>query len=176
MKGNEEQFAELIQRYEKSLYKFIVSKVKHTKIEYMAEDICQESFYKAYRHLNHFREEEACMSTWLFTIARNTVIDELRKSKDAMYLEDSPQELAAGCKELPEALLLQYERASMVKQAIGRLPNNQRKAVMLREYEEKNYEEIAKMLNVTVCSVKSLLFRARHRIKFMLTPFMQDIS
>lgn len=142
----------------------------------MAEDLCQETFYKAYRYLNNFREEEARMSTWLFTIARNTVIDEMRKNKHSMYLEDSPEEPSDGNKELPEALVLQEERASMVKRAIGRLPKNQRKAVMLREYEDKNYEEIAQQLNVTICSVKSLLFRARHSLKFTLTPFMQDTS
>jgi RNA polymerase sigma factor (sigma-70 family) len=174
--GNVELFAEIIQRHEKRVYAFIIKMVKNTNIEYMAEDLCQETFYKAYRYLYTFRKKDASLSTWLHTIARHAVIDELRKSRYSIYLEDSPINLSANCEELPEFILIQNERASMVQLAIGYLPTNQKKAIILREYEGKNYEEIAKILNATTSSVKSLLFRARNSIKFALDHFMQDTS
>ncbi len=79
--GNVQLYNELMRRYERKILAFIYHMLKSAHMEAHAEDLCNETFYKAYRSLQTFREVEASFSTWLYTIARNTVLSELRKSK-----------------------------------------------------------------------------------------------
>ncbi len=79
--GNVELYNELMRRYERKILAFIFHMLKSAQLESLAEDLCNETFYKAYRSLHSFREVEATFSTWLYTIARNTVLSELRKHK-----------------------------------------------------------------------------------------------
>lgn len=171
--GNVESYAELITRYEKKIYAFVVNILRPYRDEALAEDLCQETFYKAFKSLKTFRDEDALFSTWLYTIARNTVISELRRSKNTeVYIEDTNTISLHSSDQLPEQKLLQEERTGMIRDAINLLPENQRSAIILREYEEMDYKEIATILGLTVSSVKSLLFRARQSIKIQLEPYM----
>ena len=174
--GNVELYAELMARYERKILSFIYHMLKSTQLEMMAEDFCAETFFKAYRSLQTFREVEASFSTWLYTIARNTVLSELRKQKNAsVSLEDSgyiPRAQAVDA--LPEETMLRRERVSMVREAINNLPEKQRSALILREYDQLDYQEIANILGQTVSSVKSLLFRARSSVKMQLTPYIAE--
>lgn len=173
--GNIECYAELISRYEKKIFAFVLHMLRQAHLEHMAEDICQETFYKAYRSIHSFRDVEATFSTWLYTIARNTVLSELRKSRNSdVYLEDTLQVPVASDERMPEQQLLRVEREVMVRQAINNLPEKQRSALILREYEQMEYNEIATILDLTVSSVKSLLFRARQSIKTQLESYMMD--
>ncbi len=173
--GNVERYGELIRRYEKKIFAFVSHMLRQTHLEHMAEDICQETFYKAYRSIHSFRDVEATFSTWLYTIARNTVLSELRKSRNAdVYLEDTLQVPVASFERLPEQQLLQSEREVLVRQAINNLPEKQRSALILREYEQMDYNEIATIMDLTVSSVKSLLFRARQSIKVQLESYILE--
>lgn len=173
--GNVECYAELIRRYEKKIFSFVLHMLRQSHVEHMAEDICQETFYKAYKSIHSFRDVEATFSTWLYTIARNTVLSELRKSRNSdVYLEDTLQEPVTSHERLPEQQLLQTEREVLVRQAINSLPEKQRSALILREYEQMDYNEIASILDLTVSSVKSLLFRARQSIKVQLESYIVD--
>ncbi|WP_400163770.1 RNA polymerase sigma factor [Brevibacillus sp. TJ4] len=173
--GNVECYAELIRRYERKILSFVTHLLRQSNLQHVAEDICQETFYKAYKSIHSFRDVEATFSTWLYTIARNTVLSELRKSRNSdVYLEDAQQMPMASVKSLPEAVLLRNERERMVRQAINSLPEKQRSALILREYEQLDYNEIAVILNLTVSSVKSLLFRARQSIKGQLETYIMD--
>jgi RNA polymerase sigma factor (sigma-70 family) len=176
--GRVDYYAELINRYERRILAFILHMLKSYNMENLAEDLTQETFYKAFRSLQTFRDVEASFSTWLYTIARNTVLSELRKSRNSeVYLEDSKQQPARiALDKLPEQELLRTERVHLVRQAINRLPEKQRTALILREYEQLDYKEIAMILNSTVSSVKSLLFRARHSIKQQLEPYILDTA
>jgi len=85
--GNVQLFSELMRRYQRKILAFIYHMLKSSKLELLAEDMCSETFYKAYRSLHSFREVDASFSTWLYTIARNTVLSELRKQKkQGMFL------------------------------------------------------------------------------------------
>jgi RNA polymerase sigma-70 factor (ECF subfamily) len=149
--------------------------LKSAKLELMAEDLCSETFYKAYRSLHSFRELDASFSTWLYTIARNTVLSELRKQKAGnVPLEELNVVPEAPPNVMPEMRLLQNERMSMVREAINNLPEKQRSALILREYEQLDYQEIANILGQTVSSVKSLLFRARASVKTQLEPYFDE--
>ena len=173
--GNLECYAELIRRYEKKILSFVTHLLRQAHLEHIAEDICQETFYKAYKSIHSFRDVEATFSTWLYTIARNSVLSELRKSRNSdVYLDDTLQVPMASPKTLPEQVLLRNERESMVRLAINSLPEKQRSALILREYEQMDYTEIATILDLTVSSAKSLLFRARQSIRGQLETYILD--
>lgn len=170
--GNIELYSELMRRYQRKILAFIYHMLKGANLELLAEDLCSETFYKAYRSLHSFREVDASFSTWLYTIARNTVLSELRKQKaihvpidEAGYTPTAPPDA------VPEQRLLQNERMSLVREAINNLPEKQRSALILREYDQLEYQEIANILGQTVSSVKSLLFRARTSVKAQLEPY-----
>lgn len=173
--GNVELYSELIDRYERKILAFIFHMLKSAKMEVLAEDLCQETFYKAFRSLQTFREVEASFSTWLYTIARNTVLSELRKQKTGkISLEESGYIPQAAFEAMPEQTILRNEKVSMVREAINNLPEKQRSALILREYDQLDYQEIANILGQTVSSVKSLLFRARASVKAQLEPYMME--
>lgn len=170
--GNVELYSELMQRYQRKILAFIFHMLKSAKLELLAEDLCSETFYKAYRSLHSFREMDATFSTWLYTIARNTVLSELRKQKAAnVSLDEAGFEPIASAELAPEQQLLRNERMAMVREAINNLPEKQRSALILREYDQLDYQEIANILGQTVSSVKSLLFRARASVKAQLEPY-----
>lgn len=173
--GNVALYAELIQRYERKILSFIYHMLKSAHLEMIAEDLCQETFYKAFRSLNTFREVEASFSTWLYTIARNTVLSELRKQKKTKVpLEESGVIPEAPLDTVPEYAILRGEKVDLVRVAINNLPEKQRSALILREYEQLDYQEIAHILGQTVSSVKSLLFRARASVKNQLEPYFME--
>jgi RNA polymerase sigma factor (sigma-70 family) len=173
--GNVELYSTLMGRYQKKILSFVYHMLKSAKLEIMAEDISSETFYKAYRSLHSFREVDASFSTWLYTIARNTVLSELRKQKTAhLSLDDSTYIPAAPPEEAPEQRLLRNEKVSMVREAINSLPEKQRSALILREYDGMDYQEIANILGQTVSSVKSLLFRARASVKTQLESYFTE--
>lgn len=170
--GNVELYSELMRRYQRKILAFIYHMLKSSKLELLAEDLCSETFYKAYRSLHSFRELDASFSTWLYTIARNTVLSELRKQKSAhVSLDESGFEPVAALDAVPEQHVLRNERMAMVREAINNLPEKQRSALILREYDQLDYQEIANILGQTVSSVKSLLFRARASVKTQLEPY-----
>lgn len=173
--GNVELYAELMRRYERKILAFIFHMLKSAHMESMADDLCQETFYKAYRSLQTFREVDASFSTWLYTIARNTVLSEMRKHKHVKVSLDQTGEIAhAPPDTLPELSMLRNEKVSMVRDAINNLPEKQRSALILREYDQLDYQEIANILGQTVSAVKSLLFRARASVKVQLEPYFSD--
>jgi RNA polymerase sigma factor (sigma-70 family) len=142
--GNVQLYNELMRRYERKILAFIFHMLKNTQMEAIAEDLCNETFYKAYRSLHSFREIEASFSTWLYTIARNTVLSELRKNKSVQVsLEQSGLTPHASFDAMPEQAMLRNEKVSMVREAINSLPEKQRSALILREYDQMDYQEIA---------------------------------
>jgi RNA polymerase sigma-70 factor (ECF subfamily) len=173
--GNVQLYEELMRRYERKILAFIFHMLKSSRMEIVAEDLCSETFYKAYRSLHSFREVEASFSTWLYTIARNTVLSELRRNKAVhVSLEENGQISHTSLEATPEQAILRNEKASMVRNAINNLPEKQRSALILREYDQLDYQEIANILDQTVSSVKSLLFRARASVKMQLEPYLSE--
>lgn len=170
--GNVQLYNELMRRYERKILSFIFHMLKSAHMDALAEDLCNETFYKAYRSLQSFREVEASFSTWLYTIARNTVLSELRKHKaQNVSLDETGLIPQAPLESMPEQNLLRNEKVSMVREAINSLPEKQKSALILREYDGMDYQEIAGILGQTVSSVKSLLFRARASVKVQLEQY-----
>jgi len=175
--GNIQLYSDLMRRYQRKILAFIYHMLKGAGMEAMAEDLCSETFYKAYRSLHSFREVDASFSTWLYTIARNTVLSELRKQRSGnISLDESGYIPVAPIETVPEQQMLLNERMSLVRQAINNLPEKQRSALILREYDQLEYQEIAAILGQSVSSVKSLLFRARASVKSQLEPYFGETS
>lgn len=173
--GNAELYSELMAKYQKKILSFIYHMLRSAKLEMLAEDLCSETFYKAYRSLHSFREVDASFSTWLYTISRNTVLSELRKQKVAhLSLDDTTYVPLAPYEAAPEQTLLRNEKVALVREAINNLPEKQRSALILREYEGLDYQEIASILGQTVSAVKSLLFRARNSVKIQLEKYFHE--
>ncbi|MFS0854919.1 MULTISPECIES: RNA polymerase sigma factor [Paenibacillus] len=170
--GNLELYSELMSRYQRKILAFVYHMLKSSNMELLAEDLCSETFYKAFRSLHSFREVDASFSTWLYTIARNTVLSELRKQRSgSVPLEESGFVPVAPSENAPEHAVLRSERVMLVRDAINNLPEKQRSAIILREYDQLDYQEIANILGQSVSSVKSLLFRARSSVKTQLEPY-----
>lgn len=173
--GNVDLYSELMRRYQRKILAFVYHMLKSANLELLAEDLCSETFYKAFRSLHSFREVDASFSTWLYTIARNTVLSELRKQRSGtLPLDESGVVPVAPLEIAPEQAILRSERVTLVREAINKLPEKQRSALILREYDQLDYQEIADILGQTVSSVKSLLFRARSSVKIQLEPYFSE--
>ncbi|USB34781.1 RNA polymerase sigma factor [Paenibacillus sp. YPG26] len=173
--GNTELYSELMHRYQRKILAFIYHMLKSAQLELLAEDLCSETFYKAFRSLHSFREVDASFSTWLYTIARNTVLSEMRKQKTGLIsLDESGYTPAAPPDIVPEQAILRNERVGMVREAINNLPEKQRSALILREYDQLDYQEISSILGQSVSAIKSLLFRARSSVKSQLEPYFYE--
>lgn len=179
-KGDTKAFEQLLDKYKSSLlniiYRYIGNKVE-------AEDLAQEVFLKIYNSRRTYKPA-AKFSTWLFRIATNLCLNQIRDTKkytsgtisidERLNTEDGqePQQIADNRQVTPRQHLLEQELEEIVRQAIQTLPPNQRLAVILRRYQDLSYEEIAKTLNRSVLSVKALLFRAKETLRERLKNYV----
>ncbi len=165
IKGEELAYAELMNRYKKKV-ETIVLRIVRQKIE--TEDLVQEIFTKAFTSISSFKSEFS-FSTWLYKIATNHCIDFVRKKRLSTYSldedyeleEDSIQREIPDWSKLPDRELFEKQRNEIIHQAINSLPEHYRKVIIMRHFEEKSYEEIAKELKLPIGTVKVQIFRAR---------------
>ena len=114
-----------------------------------AEDLCSEVFEKVQRKLDGFDPSKASVSTWIFTITRNTVIDHFRRTRPSGELDEN----MAGDFEVDESLL-HTESLSSLASALRQLPTEMRDIIVLRYYDGKPLTEIAEMMNLSYGAVK----------------------
>lgn len=142
------------------------------------EDLAQQVFVRVWRNAGRY-VARAKFTTWLLTITRNLVFNELRRRKRHHALplqvdeEGEERPIADEQTREPDAALLERELDEAIRSAIAELPETQRMAVVLRRYEELSYEEIAEVLGQTVPAVKSLLFRARAELRSRLSKYLE---
>lgn len=149
-----------------------------------AEDLAQNVFVQVYKSAGRYRPASK-FSTWLFTIARNLCLNEIRRRgrhpSQSLEKLTNPQEsegsmeaqLADPSATFPTEALLQSELTRKVSEAMAELPENQRTALTLWQQEELSYEEIAEILQVSVSAVKSLIHRARETLKARIKPYLR---
>jgi RNA polymerase sigma-70 factor (ECF subfamily) len=132
-----------------------------------AEDMTQEIFLKIYRTLNTYRAESGALVTWIARVGRNHMIDHYRKYKterthtDSLEVEYEKAEENPARYANPAQALEQRELSERVHQALLRVSEDLREAVILRDLEEFTYEEIADMLKLPLGTVKSRINRGR---------------
>jgi RNA polymerase sigma-70 factor (ECF subfamily) len=158
--GDRNAFSELVRIHAQGVMNVVYRMCGDARI---AEDAAQETFIQAWLHLSSYRPQTSLRS-WLYRIAVNAATDMLRKEKRILpnALEDlSLQDPQLG----PEALFFREERTALVKKAILALPEASRVVLVLREYEEMSYHEIANTLNIPMGTVMSRLNYARKTLK-----------
>ena len=144
-----------------------------------AEDIAQQVFLRVWKHAKRYRPD-AKFTTYLFTITRHLVFNESRRRSRRKEIsveereENSHYQITDRCEYQPDRELLQAELQQAVDAAIEALPEAQRMAVVLRRYQQLPYEEIAGILKMSLPAVKSLLTRARVKIKDRLLPYLSE--
>jgi RNA polymerase sigma-70 factor (ECF subfamily) len=168
--GDEAAFAELVQRYERPIYGFVLGLVRNTDD---ARDLLQEVWMRVARHLPQLREP-ARFTPWLYRIARNCCMDFLQSRKTRMYAtlspgdgEDDeprfdPPDLNA---EAPDQHVVSLDERRKVWEALGSLSERDRTALFLREFEELPYAEIGRVLSITPNAAEVRVFRARERFR-----------
>lgn len=165
--GDHHAFRQLVERHQHAVVGTI-SKMLGNSSD--SEDIAQQVFIRVWKHAKRYKPDNK-FTTYLYTITRNLVFNESRRrsrkkttSTDELG-ETSHFEIPEDPRRQPDATLLRDELQSAIDMAIASLPEKQRIAVVLRRYENTAYEDIAVVLNTTVPSVKSLLFRARTTLR-----------
>ncbi len=173
-KGQKASFEKLMERNYKKVFNFIYRFVGNSQ---MAEDLAQETFLKIYHAAVSYKPASKFL-TWVYQIAKNISLNELRTRKHAMVSFDQPTVTGGDDfkKEYPDPQaanpfqeMTQKETLETIRRAIAGLPENQRLAVVLRRYENSSYEEIAVILKCSVKAVKSLLNRAKENLKDKLS-------
>ncbi|MFZ4774957.1 MAG: RNA polymerase sigma factor [Terrimicrobiaceae bacterium] len=173
--GNEKAFESLVERHQSRVIGTIA---KMLGSDSDAEDIAQQVFVRVWQSAPRYNPS-AKFTTWLLTITRNLVFNEMRRRQRARLVPLDPGDADrapvghadTSARSAPEEIAV-VELQQAVSQAIASLPETQRMAVVLRRFEDMPYEEIAKVLGTTVPAVKSLLFRARSDLKDRLKNFL----
>ncbi len=161
--GDRSAFGELVRRH----YASVVNVVYRLCGEAgLAEDMAQEAFLRAWINLPSFHPESP-LRNWLYRIAVNAALDVLRR-KTETPVEDERIEMVTDQAPGPEAALIAKEQAAFLQQAMKSLPEAARSVLVLREYGELSYQEIAAVLDIPIGTVMSRLNYARNRLRELL--------
>ncbi|MEO0453032.1 MAG: sigma-70 family RNA polymerase sigma factor [Verrucomicrobiota bacterium] len=177
--GDEAAFSEIVRRYQNMVYGTAYKMLGHHHSE--AEDVAQTVFIRVFKAAGSYRPK-AAFKTWLMTITRNCVFTQLKKSnRDQSRHQPLEFESDGEVVELPiadpsastsEDEMIRSEMKQVLEKAIRNLPESQRTALVLRQYEQMDYEAIAQSMKTSVSSVKSLLFRARESLRCELDRYL----
>ncbi len=178
--GETAAFAELVEHYKQPVLNLAYRMLRDAT---EAEDLAQNVFVQVYKAAHRY-EANSKFSTWLFTIARNFCLNEIRRRSrhpaDSMDASSSEHEDQAQPQfedkqaVSPPNRLLESELEQKIQEALAQLPENQRTAIVLCRQEELSYEDIARVLGCSVSATKSLIFRGRETLKQKLKPYLRS--
>jgi len=174
-KGKAEAMREIIARFKNPVYQFAYRLIHDA---YEAEDVASEVFIKAHLARDSYKPQ-AKLSTWLFTIAHNACVSRLRKKR--MFIawprkKDNSEELVdfESPDPSPRQVFIENEQDKVIKMCIQSLPFLQKEALILREFENMDYEQIAQILKKSLGTIKTLIHRARENLKIKLLPYFKE--
>ena len=165
--GDIEAFEEIISIYESKVFGIIQHMVRNQN---EIEDIAQEVFIKVYKNINKFQGNSS-LYTWIYKITVNLCLDEIRKKKEVIYLDekikvdDGEIDVQLPSNEKTQEQL--YEQKEL-KECIDKLPAKQKAMIVLRDIKGFSYEEIAEITGIKLGTVKSQINRARIKLKELL--------
>ena len=178
-RGDREAFELLVDKYKQPVTNLIYRTLGDAT---EAEDLAQNVFVQVYKSAHRY-QVSAKFTTWLFTIARNLCLNEIRRrsrhpadSLDAPHPEheDQPLRQFEDVKTFsPPDALLHGELEQKIQQALSELPENQRLAILLCRQDELSYEDIARVLGCSLSATKSLIHRGRETLKQKLKPYLR---
>jgi RNA polymerase sigma-70 factor, ECF subfamily len=173
-RGDLSAFREIVERYQHPLLNYIH---RYTGDRTTAEDIAQEVFLRVFKNAKEYRPFSS-FKTWLFKIATNLCLNELRDNRihrntiDIFELNEGGfVALATKCPS-PARELESRELSFTLKKALKSLPEKQRVALLLHKYSGFSYSEISQMMNCSVSAVESLIHRARQSLRKQLSPYL----
>jgi RNA polymerase sigma-70 factor (ECF subfamily) len=176
-RGDESAFEQLVERHRARVLRLAY---RYLGNEAAAEDLAQEAFLRVYR-ARHRWQPKAKFSTWLYRVTANACLNELRARRVRKAVEataptgPSGEPLFEAVDEktaAPDQALLHLETATVVREAVQKLPDDQRLVVVLNKYEGLSYRELADAMNRSVPAIKSLLVRARENLRKQLEPYL----
>jgi len=178
--GDTAAFTELVEKYKQPVMNLVYRTLRDAT---EAEDLAQNVFIQVYKSAHRYKTT-ARFTTWLFTIARNLCLNEIRRrsrhpaeSLDVPHPEqdDQPLRQIEDKKTFsPPEKLLQHELEKKIDEALADLPENQRTAILLCRQEELSYEEIGEVLGCSLSATKSLIHRGRETLKEKLKPYLRS--
>jgi RNA polymerase sigma-70 factor, ECF subfamily len=178
--GDSQAFEELVFRHKQ---KVLAMAQRITNNREDAEDVVQESFHKAFLHLQNFQEKSR-FSTWLTRIAMNEAFILLRRRRGVFeVLPGSPDDDMKSSPEAfvdhspnPEQSCWRRERTDLLTKAINRLGPKIRTTILLRDIEERSVEETAQILGTSITAVKARVFQGRRKLRGTLNPgLLQEV-
>ncbi len=166
IKGEHDKFDILVNRYRNQVFRFLLKFIDDTA---QAEDLAQETFIAAFQNLDTFLGN-AKFLTWLLGIARNKVINDINRSgkRRSKMISDQMLESHRSPEDTPLEYTEKKQRFSLLKKAIDRLEPDLKEVLVLVSMEGMSYEEVARMQDIPVGTVKSKLFRARMMLRKFL--------
>ncbi len=169
LEGDTESFRLLVQRYQKPVIRMIANLINDRHI---CEDVAQEVFLAAYKKLPSFDPARSSFSTWLFTIAKNKSINAMKKRK--ILSTSNPPENPDFSE--PVDSLIRDELFVKLDHALKSLSPRHRRALILAEFENLPYEQIAQIEGVRIGTIKSSINRAKHRLRLVMEGLDGDIQ
>ena len=170
-RGDEDAFRLIFERYSRPVISFIYDMVGDRA---HAEELTQETFVRAHRHLGALREE-AKFSTWLFSIAKNVARESLRtahsRSRKVSLDDEAVQELSDDAPG-PAGALLDKELNAVVRRALAALEEDKRLVFTLKVFQQRSYEEIVAITGFSLPKVKTDLHRARTELRRRIRPYL----
>jgi RNA polymerase sigma-70 factor (ECF subfamily) len=164
-RGDREAFAELVRRYERPIYNFVLRQLRHAAL---AEDLTQDTFLRVVQKAGEFKHE-ARFSTWIYTIARNLCIDQPKPGDDQRPLVEAVAD--PHPRSSVERTAVGGEVASSIIAAVESLPDEQREVFLLRELANLPFRDIAEVTGVGENTVKNRMRYALERLQQALADF-----
>lgn len=176
MKNADEEFVELVRAHYESVYRFLFRFVR-TREE--AENLTQETFIKAWRHLKKF-DPTKNFKTWVFTIAKNTALDFLKKKSESNSVSLSVDEILDSAEQVPDnaplppEIFARSETAKLVETELNKLGVSDRTVLILYYFEGLTFQEISEVLEEPLNTVKSRQRRALAKVRASIIKGMHQ--
>ncbi len=176
-KGNPEAYKTVVNQWKDMIYNTVLGILQHPED---AEDITQDVFVQAFESIHQFKGESK-LSTWLYRIAVTKSLDWIRKKKrkkrfgfiQSLFTGESLEPIELPEFHHPGVVIENKENASVLFQAIQKLPENQKVAFTLNKIEGLSYAEVAEILETSVPSIESLMHRAKQNLRKFLADYYE---
>jgi RNA polymerase sigma-70 factor, ECF subfamily len=162
--GDDRAFSILYDRYKRPLYVFALKMLNEADA---ASDLVQDVFLRVYERRQQLNRPESFRS-WLFAIGRNQCLSHLRQRRGRVPLDEAPEEMITA--EAPVDRIEAEEELELIRRALAALKVEYREVLVLREYQDLSYREIAEITETTESAVKSKIFKARRALHDRLKP------
>ena len=169
--GDQAAFLELYDRYREPIFRFSYRLLGSVEI---AEDVTHDCFLSLIRKPENYRPERASLKTYLYAAARNLALKHFRDQGRETGMDEVSEEPREASSRGPLRRLLDEELATLVREAIFSLPQLQREALILFEYEGLSLSEVAEIAGTDVGAVKARLYRAREGLRRILSPYFKS--